>query len=165
MIRLVVAEELKVMLPLMLSEMFVRNIVAEHVSERAPATIAPKKRTKLAEQLNFDEEDREEARPTQASRQQRREKIRRSVLEDPDENPLASIYEGTVPLGEEDALTSEFGSDGVPLDMIPGMTADFSKFLPDAAEVSARGPIRETPEMAMRRLERERARLDSMKVG
>lgn len=156
MIRTIVAEELRHALPLFLSEMYVKKIVAEHVSV---PVVREKKRSagrNLAESLGM-EDDAEifQPRPAQkqVSREQLREKFRKSILDDPEQNPMAALYEGTMPIDE----SAE--SEGVPLEMLG--IANFDKFIQKTPEVTEKGPIKETREMAERRIERQRAQLDS----
>lgn len=154
-IRKVVAEEVGRQLPRVLSEMYVRGIVAEHVSARGggdivgPAAVA--------------------SRPPQPTRAAIREQIRRSVLET-DENPLKGLYEGVEPIPGEGEPGGPSG-DGIPLEALGSLGIDGARLaamagIPTQTDVTpSRGPIPETAEMKMRRIEMHRARLDARRVG
>lgn len=151
LIRKIVAEEVKKQLPSILSEMYVKKIVLENT--RSATGIS------LSENLNLDIEDEHsvsrQSKIKTLSHEQLKEKIRLSVLENPQENPLAELYEG-VSIPDEAA-----GSDGIPLDAIPGFSGNFSKFVEPVATNSS---IKETASMVERRIEQQRKKLDLQKI-
>lgn len=159
LIRQVVAEEVKRQLPGVLSEMYLKKIVSENVS------VAPAQKKQVKKSLSevLEVEDERPSRlmnstvPPQMTREQLRERFRNTIA-DPEVNPMASLYEGTVPV-EEVGVASE----GVPLDNIPGMR-DFSAFV-EPTKTQTRAPIPETKNMIERRLEEQRRKLDNIKVG
>lgn len=154
MIRQVVAEELKKQLPIVLSEMYVKRIVAEQTLTNGGDDDTRRSATpsSLLERLS----------PSTHDRAAVREKIRRSVLESPD-NPMADLYAG---VNVTEDVAPALGGEGIPLEALPGM---FGTNMARAAGIgqgpSTRGPVPETPEMKMRRLEESRRKLDSVKVG
>lgn len=170
MIRTIVAEELKVVLPLVLSEMFVRKIVAEQVSvpvakeRKAVKQVAAKQN--LAERLGIEDDYEQDNRQMvkeqtrQLSREQLREKIRKTVLEDDSQNPMAAIYEGVSPIGDETSMQSD-----IPLEML-GLPQNLERLagIKSTNDTSNAGPVKETEQMAARRIERQRAQLDAQRV-
>jgi hypothetical protein len=156
LIRIVVAEEVKKQLPSVLSEMYLKRIVSENVSVKQPQVSGKKS---LVETLEL-EEERPVPAPKNAAPQMTREQLRakfKSTIADPEVNPMAALYEGTVPVDETAQM------DGVSLDQIPGMR-DFSAFVQPQTS-NTRGPIKEPEDMVRRRLEEQRRKLDSIKVG
>lgn len=157
MIKEIVSQELKKQLPNVLSELYIKKVVAESV-DRNHGAVSHAKPSSLMETLDNRSYQRPE--PSDSERQMVREKIRKHVLEDVEENPMAHLYEGLAPIDDEN-------SSGEP-------DVDLSKLSFNRNAISAavgstrstdRGPMPETPEMKQRKLDLARAKLDSMKVG
>lgn len=162
MIRKIVAEEVRKAIPTVLSEMFLRKIVSESVN------VTQKKQNNSSlsslEWLNEENEPELQQRkiadphPVQKptmTREQLRAKFK-SALVDPDVNPLAELYEGTMPIDSQDSIVS----DGVSLDDLP--RTDYSKFM---EQMPDRQKVQETEAMVQRKLEAHRRKLDEIKVG
>lgn len=156
LIRKIVAEEVKKQLPAMLSEMYIRKIVSEGIDEVEPVMAKPqasehdkqKLRKTLRERLLDEDDDQPYVQEQQVSRPRQQKS---PLLQ----GPMADLFEGTVPIGEEPT-----GHVEVPMEAFGNM--DFSRMigLIDKTESNDRGPISETQEMTERRLKRQRDALE-----
>ena len=173
MIRTIIAEELRVMLPIVMSEMFVRKIVAEQVNRQPVMRQEQVRRpnnesVSLSSKLGMEEYEefqspiiRNNSQVKQITREQVREKIRKSVLEDSSQNPMAGIYEGTNPIQDE-GMVGDSGTD-IPLEML-GLPSNLERLAGLSDNTTSRGQMQETDQMVQRRIERQRAKLDAIVV-
>lgn len=167
MIREIVAEEVARQLPSVLSEMYLKRIVSEHAAGRQTRggenQQSPEPPRRHLRELLDDEP--EAPRPAE-TRELVRERIKKAVLEEPS-NPFAALYEGVSHMtdpndGGASPTETQFGPGGIPLSMLG---FDPEKINAAVSRRADKGPMQETPEMKMKRLEEHRRRLDSARVG
>ena len=154
MISKIVAEELKVQLPKVISEIYLRNLV----NEAAPVREQPKRQQKQsqpADSSKFRETLREQMLADDEPQQQQRVA---SPLLNKQTNPMAFLYEDVEPIPDEGEEPSEY--DAVDESIVEGL--DFSKFseMFDGNRKAENSAMPETPEMKMRRIEENRRRLE-----
>lgn len=133
MISAIVAEELKVQIPKILSEYYVKNIINESVAGRfQEKKVNSHVRHELSQKEIYDQESA----------------TSNSKLTDRS-NPMSFIYENVNAFEDEESHKT-----GIPLDQF-----DFSRHQQILMNES-KGPVRETPEMKLRRIEENRRRLE-----
>jgi len=160
MIRAVVAEEVRKQLPGVVSEMYLRKLVSEQTQPQ------PEQRQKSFEEV-FEDEMQSIPEPLNNSNdgiyhkgpiQRKSEAVSSRLMSD--DNPMAMMYEGVSPIAPE-GETSMAPTTNIPLQAIPGMQNNFSKFLKPAAT----GPMQNTPSAEERRLNEMRSKLDAVVVA
>lgn len=179
MIHEIVAEEIRQILPGVLSEMYLRSVAGDVLREEgAPRAPAPRTelpgadagRRRLRDAIMGDEPPAPLDNPTRGIYEPKGPPQRNEVV-----NKLIAgnehIYEGVQPIRSDSSVPGalavpnmpQFGEEGIPVDKIPGFSDRMKELM--GASSSPRTSIPLSPEAEERRLAEKRRKLDEMKVG